>query len=226
MEIRLDAPVVSSDGTHVGDVDRLVIDPANRDIASLIIQEGLILTEDRIIETDAIERVADDGTIHLNITADQAEELPSFDESMFNYFPDEDVEDVLGYQPILTPKARTGRMLVTTESMGQRGQQLTRTPAAGADHTVEQDVESSLPHDLVSIDQGTDVVDNRGEKVGTVDEVVYDDQGEVSGFAIKRGVIFTHDVHVPKEWIGSITDEHVELTVTTDEAEQQGRASR
>ena len=69
----------------------------------------------------------------------------------------------------------------------------------------------------VSLDNGTDVVDAAMNKIGVVDDILFDEDGKIEGFIVQQGHVFHHDVRVPMEWVAGITHEHVRLNVLKDE---------
>jgi uncharacterized protein YrrD len=70
---------------------------------------------------------------------------------------------------------------------------------------------------------GTDVIASDGRRVGTVHEVTYGADGGVTGFVVKEGVLFKHDVRIPIERVATMGAKHIHLNVTAEEAEAAGR---
>jgi hypothetical protein len=64
------------------------------------------------------------------------------------------------------------------------------------------------------------VVDAAGEKVGTVDEVLGDQNADIfDGLAVATGLV-GKPVYVPAERVGAITEGRVQLELTADEADR------
>lgn len=228
MNIALDATVVSSDGNEVGKVDRLALHPDTMEVEAVIVHQGVIFTEDRIVDNGLVERVDESGTVHLNITADEADKLPTFVQEHFT----EPTQEQLSRSPLDYPLPGTmgglGRVVVATPRSGgyQQGGAADSIFDVPTVPRGEQETESSLPKGTVSITEGTDVVDNQGEKVGAVDDIIYNEDGEVTGFVVQSGFIFTHDVRIPVAWVDSVTDENIRLNISSEEAEREGRVSQ
>ena len=64
------------------------------------------------------------------------------------------------------------------------------------------------------------MVDSAGEKVGTVDEVLGDENADIfDGLAVATGLI-GKPVYVPAERVGAITEGRVQLELTADVVER------
>jgi uncharacterized protein YrrD len=64
------------------------------------------------------------------------------------------------------------------------------------------------------------VVDSAGEKVGTVDEVLGDQNADIfDGLAVATGLV-GKPVYVPAERVGAITEGQVQLELTADAVER------
>ncbi|HEX7101097.1 MAG TPA: PRC-barrel domain-containing protein [Nitrolancea sp.] len=214
--IELGIKIVSSDGEHVGKVDSLVLDYNTREVQSIICRSGFLLTTDRIISIGMVDQRDADGNLVLNITADQVKEQQQFVEREFRAMsPDE-----VGPTPV-TWATGTGQapyyFYPATDSLGYRDDAPFFSNAPLAPPDVE--VESNLPENASRLDSGSDVVGSDGKKLGTVEDVTYTENGDITSFVVKAGFLFHHDVNIPAEWISSISDDVVHLTVTADEAD-------
>lgn len=66
------------DGSY-GKLLKVVVDPDTETITDLVVQEGFLLTTDRIVPVDAVEK-ATEKEIHLSIVSDQLEQYPEYHE--------------------------------------------------------------------------------------------------------------------------------------------------
>lgn len=221
MELGLGKRVISRDGHHVGQVDGLVLDSQTRDIDSFIVRSGVLLEHDRIVSRTLIDQIAPDGTVSLTLTAGEVHTLPEFLEEEFITAKPDELEDLPGAW-VATGTAQpavywgTGSEIPTDT----RGEPLYRVAPLTPP---EVEVESNLPTEDVVIDTGTTVIGSDGRKLGNVDELVYAADGRVTGFVVRAGFLFHHDLTVPAEWIESIGEAHVRLRLTADQVrEQQG----
>lgn len=223
MNIQLGKPVMGSDGEKIGEVDRLIIDKESYQVREFLIQEGTLLQTDRIVDVDQVTRIDEDGTVHLSIPSSEAESLQPFVETRYLAPGDRDLE--------VMPQAWAAG--------GAGGGPLLWAPAGpGHDHPAGRslfepaspptaDVEPDRPVDQMSVvvDTGTNVIGKNGEELGSVDEVFYDDDGQISRFRVKSGMIFSKDVDVPMNWVETIRPDGVQLSVTAEEAESAGEVT-
>jgi sporulation protein YlmC with PRC-barrel domain len=217
VDIQLGKKVISSDGKHVGHVDSLVVDYNTHDIQSIISRSGVMLTVDRIIPIEAVGQVDNDGDVHLTMPAVEVEQQQRFAEREFRTATPEELMPMpqtwmsgTGQTPIYFGTA--------TDSLGYRDDTPFFSNAPLSPPDVE--VESNLPEESTRINSGTDVVGIDGKKIGTVDDVVYSADGRVTGFVVKAGFLFHHDIDVPGNWIEEISPDRVRLRVTADQANE------
>ncbi|HUY98782.1 MAG TPA: PRC-barrel domain-containing protein [Thermomicrobiaceae bacterium] len=221
MDLELGKTVVSSDGEKVGRVDRLVFDANTKELRQFIVHQGTFLTSDRIVDRPMIDHVDDDGTVHLNAPAAVVEQQPEFvvaeflipTEDELRWFPHAWVNSGGGVgAPILYGPGELG------QGYDQHGGLFEPAPL----NPPQEEVRSNLAEDSVMLDRGTNVVDRDGEKVGTVEDVIYDENGAIAGFVVKAGFLFHHDVRIPADLVESMSPASVRLKVSADEAESAG----
>lgn len=71
------AKVMSSDGEHVGDVERIFTDPLEERATHLLVSEGLILKDKKLIPAGWMSTVHEDE-VHLLVDSDLVESLPEY----------------------------------------------------------------------------------------------------------------------------------------------------
>src|SRR5690606_26671170 len=130
-------------------------------------------------------------TVHLNVSSETVDQSPEFFEANF-IIPQE--EDLAWLPHAWVASQGTGAPILYGGEYGQG-----YDPNTGLIETAPLDppvveTESNLRDDTVVIDEGTNVVDRSGDKIGTVDEIVYDEDGTVAGFVVKAGFILHHDI--------------------------------
>jgi uncharacterized protein YrrD len=219
-EIRIGAPVHSSDGKHLGHVHRLVVDADSKQLAYVAIDKS-IFTEDRLVEVSDLAS-SDEAGVRLAITAAEAETA---------------LRPYVAQEMVQTPDG-VGMATWTGSTIGIAGSSKWNIVDSGsADFpsttgsslfmqapigtVITQEVSNLEPGD-VRIDTGTDVVGSDGHKVGHVDELLFDDENKVTGFVVRAGFLFKHDVQVPITWVAGIAHDHIRLNLTKDEAEAKG----
>jgi uncharacterized protein YrrD len=71
------AKVIGSDGEHVGDIKRIFTDPLEDRATHLLISEGLILKDKKLIPTRWMTHAFEDE-VHLSVDSDFVESLPEY----------------------------------------------------------------------------------------------------------------------------------------------------
>jgi sporulation protein YlmC with PRC-barrel domain len=72
------AKVISKDGKHIGNVERVIVETSDELATHIIVSEGLVLKERKSIPTFWIAEV-DDDKIKLSIESDLFEQLPDYE---------------------------------------------------------------------------------------------------------------------------------------------------
>ena len=71
------AKVMGRDGEHIGDVERIFTDPLEDRATHLLVSEGLILKDKKLIPTGWMSTVREDE-VHLSVSSDLVERLPEY----------------------------------------------------------------------------------------------------------------------------------------------------
>jgi uncharacterized protein YrrD len=69
--------VITSDGKHVGNVDRLLVEPNSSRMSHFVISEGLLFKERKLIPANWI-RSASEDEVHLTVSSSVLERLPAY----------------------------------------------------------------------------------------------------------------------------------------------------
>ncbi len=219
MDLGLGKRVMSRDGQHVGHVDGLVLDYNTRDIESFVIRSGVLLTHDRFVSLELIDQIDPEGTVTLTVSAPDVKKLPEFVERNFVAATPDDLETM----PEMRTSMGAGVLPVYfgtgSDALGFRSAGMSREAAQRDSPGFE--TESNLPAQDIVIDRGTDVIASDGKKLGTVDDVIYGPDGRISGYIVRAGFLFHHDVTVPAEMIETIGEDHVRLRVTAEQLRQE-----
>ncbi len=199
--INLGADVRTSDGHSIGKVKHLIIDSKRNSLAGFVADKGL-LDSGRVVDIGYVTSITEDE-IQLRLSEEEAEELAGFVQHEYI--------NVSG----------------SNDSWLQLGPTKGDVPGTGSESLFAMPLpvdarvrtEGPLEAEDIVLDKGTDVVDKIGNKIGTVDEITFSGIDQVTGFVVKQGRVFHHDVFVPMEWVAGITHEHVRLNVLKDEVE-------
>lgn len=215
MDIRLGSRVVGLDGQDVGKVDRVVLDPDTKMVVEIIVHQGVLLTKDRIVEVGLIESVDAEGTVHLSRTAAEVDRLPIFIERAYIVPTASDLHE-LPY-PISGEVAAAGQVMpmlwrstYVGEGYHEVGRSLLESVPVDAPPIV---IESNVPEDLVSIDAGSAVYDASGEPIGHVEDLLYDDDGRITGFIVRSGLLRRKETRVSIDQVDRLVGGSIRLRV-------------
>jgi uncharacterized protein YrrD len=214
-DVKLGMHVETRDGKRVGKVDRLVVDPDHMELLEIVVHQFLPLPAHRIVHQVDINRV-DGDTLLLKIDAGTFRDLPRYSAHEYSVAASLDGSASpfsLGAGPTTNQPILYRRGTARHDMHAARTNMFETAVAGGA--VVE--VRSSLPDAAVVLDRGTDVLAADDRKIGTIDEIIFDERGDITGFVIRSG-FFTHrDLTVPVERIDAITHRYVRLNVMSDE---------
>ena len=183
--------VESADGEHVGDIDRLVVDPSGQRVSHVVIRKGVFFRVDRVIPVDVIEQ-ADESVARLRPNVD-AEELPPFEEEHYVSL-DPATASELGYPE--------GPSLAWAHPMSP-GAEYPMYPTYPYSARVE--IEQNVPDDSAVIERGSHVLTLDGEDVGSIREVAIDERGNLSHVTVDPGW-FKDETVIPAHWIRKVDE--------------------
>ncbi len=179
LDIRLGAPVETSDGKRVGRVDRAVLDPENRRVTDVICDLGGLIGREIVIPVGAIELADEDG-VRLIFAESDLERLPDFVESAYLPLDSQDSPPLITWEDgspddgraVLVPAAQLYDPAVKAYAPQIVEEQRNTAPGGTADITV-----------------GTVVEDESGEQeIGKVVEVTVDaETGRLTGIVFDAG---------------------------------------
>lgn len=223
--IRLGTPVILLDGTEVGHVDRIVVEPESDSLLELVVHKGFLLREDRIVDEGLIDRVDEDGRVVLRLDREQVHDLPPYIAQAYVVAPTYAVARD-PYGSAIGPAPEDG-VLHRTHAPMHEGRHV--SSAAYVDWVMSAaavEVRSDLPDTGAAIDVGTDVVTRDGRKIGTIEAIAVDDVRQVRGYVVRSGLFHRVDLVIPEDLIDAVTEDHVRLTVDADELRFVATATR
>jgi osmotically-inducible protein OsmY len=182
--LRIGAPVYARDGRY-GTLDKVVADPYTRRVTHLIVRQGWLLTEDRVVPIERVARAEPNG-IYLDGTAAELDAFPAYREERF-VSPTEDWE-------ALEPYALSDTLFWGEPYAGVAPPVLT---------ALEHVVAVGVPEGEVVLRRGIDVFYDGG-LVGSLDHLLFDPaSGALTHLVVE---VYGRDrrVIVPMEWVSEI----------------------
>jgi uncharacterized protein YrrD len=206
VELKEGTGVFTSGGKEVGRISRFILDPATNEVTHIVVQKGWLLTEDKVVPFEMVESATEDKVV-LNETRDNFNELPPFEETHFVRLSDEAVHPT-GYA-----NDRTVPGYYWYPPHGYIGY-----PAYGLGYGAWPPMETTqnIPEGTVPLKEGTDVISSDGEHVGDIERLLVEsDSNRATHFLITQGVLFKDRKLVPSQWVKSIEDDKVHLSVSS-----------
>ena len=77
--VREGTDIMSSNGEHIGDVERLFVDPTSNKVTHFVISQGVFFKDRKLIPAHWVRSVEDDK-VHLSVNSELLEQLPSYEE--------------------------------------------------------------------------------------------------------------------------------------------------
>jgi uncharacterized protein YrrD len=205
MQIKKDAKVLTSDNKDVGRVDRIVIDPSTREITHLVIRQGWLFTEDKVLPISWVSDTVDNN-LRLRALSDDLEGLPVFEE---NYYVSVD-EDGLESQQRVADYAAPYLFYPYGLSLGS-------ATYLNDDLGTPQKTARNIPARTVALKEGANVIASDGEHVGDVERVVSQGDSDVASYlVISKGLLFKERKVIPNSWVQEVQEDKVRLVVDSE----------
>lgn len=210
MQFKEDADVFDEKGEKVGTIDRVVIHPKTREVTHVVIQEGFLFPEDKVVPVEWFS-VTTENKVMLNEAEEDIDSLPPFEET--HYVPWHETKMRETYpqghaQPYFWyPRA----------SVYWWGYPGYRSYFGFTEPPYAKFSEYQIPDDTVPLEEGAEVISGDNEHVGDVEQIFADsDSGHATHLVISQGLIFKDRKLVPTAWIDAIREDRVYLGVDSE----------
>jgi uncharacterized protein YrrD len=203
MRFSKDANVFTADGEKVGEVERVVINPRINEVTHIVVRQGFLFTEDKVVPVDLIASATDER-VALREDAGDLDAVPNFEEE--HYIPLDEMEKRRTETPAYFPSPVYWYPPYYTHPYGPPGPLLMRP--------VVKETEQNIPEGTVALEEGARVLTADGEHVGDVEQVLTEPQADrVTHFVIAEGLLFKDRKLVPYHWVTWIGEQEVHLAV-------------
>ena len=191
--------VVDSDGKAVGTVKHLVLHPQSRQVAGLVVHQGVLNRREVVVPLGKVAAFGED--VRLALHSDELDGLERFHAPHYLAMPDH-WEMPLGFDQ--------RDFFLVASGLGWAGGDLpleaTSPDVSGTPRFVVDPAPAEDQEEL-DIAAGMHVYDRAGQRVGDVESVEFDQaSGKISRLTIKRGFLFHTEVTIPASMIGTISD--------------------
>lgn len=197
------AEVFSSLGEKIGTLERVVIDPETDEVSHLIVKEGFLFTEDKVIPIEMVELEVGER-IALKETKQDLQYLPNYEESHYvrrdqlKDGEDIDIEATYWYPPVHAWWRTSGYVAYPVPKFVIK-------------------TEKNIPEGTVALEEGAKVISVDGDHVGDIERVITEpDENRATHFVVSEGLILKHKKLIPSPWVRSVDEDEVHLNIKTD----------
>jgi uncharacterized protein YrrD len=196
MELKDGTSVFTKDGKEAGRFRRLVVNPQNNELTHIVIAEGFLFTDNKVVPIEYVASATDD-CINLNCSSQDVAEMSPLD--IESSCPEQQ-----GSHRSRTYIPAIGRFYMNPVILPP----------------MSTEVRRSIASNLVALDEGVDVTSDDDEHLGSVESYFTVAGGElVDCIIVSDGILNKTRKSVKLKWVKTISDDEIQLCIT---AEQYG----
>jgi sporulation protein YlmC with PRC-barrel domain len=209
VQVKQNSPVITTDGREIGQVSQVVIDPLLREVTHLVVRVKELPAEEKLIPIELVAQGPDTADqIRLRRTAADLELRP-FKET--HYVPlTKEVAERANVPGLLA------RPVYFYPPAGEAWEGKPYPPDFPEQPYVAK-TEQNTPEEAIPVQEQASVKTVGGDVVGQVEQFYVDpDSGRVTHYLIATGQQPADRKLVPATWTSAISEEQVELKVSSD----------
>jgi uncharacterized protein YrrD len=195
-------PVFSRDGSRIGEVAGVVVDPIAGEVTEVLVDTGVVAGRKRLVDAAAVAEATADRVVVF-----RSDDLVPFEER--RYVPIDE-----SWRRRVSPGTR--RAMLPYRPF----EHIPPYPAhfvAKFDRTRVTD--RNIPDGTIAIETGIDVVSADDRRLGRVAEILTADDS-MTGFVIEKGVFLKAERAVPIGWVRSLGESAIRLGVAAETVER------
>jgi uncharacterized protein YrrD len=195
------ADVYSAQGDNLGTLNRVILDPNTREVTHLVVEKGLLFNTNKIIPIHQVNPQNEEKII-LTSSEQDLKGFQDFEEDHFVSLDETDhpatgVDYSFWYPPPNYATWQTG------------GQMVMSSVPTYAIRTTQ-----NIPEGTVALDEGARVESADHKQVGSIDQLIVDPKNNhVTHLVISAGLLFKERKLIPVNWIATIGQQDVHLSV-------------
>lgn len=210
MQFKDGATIVTADSRDVGRVDRVVLNPQTRRITHIVVRQGFLFTEDKLIPIGQVASTQEER-VTLKSTADQLGELEPFEETHYAPLSDEE-RALVGYSGPTHALPLYYYPPVSLTGFAYPAGVFDPIPITQAK---EVGTERNTPVGTIALQEGARVLNVNDEEIGSVERVISNDQNrQITHLVLAQGLIFRKRKLIPVAWVQVIGEDTVRLNVS------------
>jgi len=207
MKIKKNVDVYTIDGKKSGEIERVVINPADFEISHIVIEKGFLFKDHKVVPMDLVG-TATEERVNLRLKEEQLDELPNLNETEFvkGELLEENQE---GFTQ--APFPMYWYPPAGTVWWAHRG-----FAASGLPFFVLR-TEQQIPEGTVALEEGAKVVSRDEKHIGSIEEVLTDpESNRATNLIISKGLFLKERKMVPTFWIKKVEEDEVHLAIGSE----------
>ena len=201
LQLKEGTAVFTSGGKQVGQIDRVVLDPATHEVTHIVVKKGWLLREDKVIPMSMVRSATGDRVVLSEDVAD-FDKLPPFEATHF--------VDALDYENRKYADVGVMPAYYWYPPLGHTGY-----PAYGLDPYAWPPVQvrRNIPKDTVPLKEGSEVISSDDKHVGRVERLYLEAAShKVTHLLVSHGLLPDRKL-IPASWVKSVEEHSVHLSV-------------
>jgi uncharacterized protein YrrD len=205
MQFKDGARVYTADGQDIGSIDRVVINPQTNEVSHIVVRQGVLFTEDKVVPTTLIDMASADE-VRLRAGVTDLDSLPRFEETY--YIPP-------GEATVADYPAGYARPLYWYPPIGAAWSGYYTGDYGYPTSPYVAFTKQNIPEGTVGLKEGAKVISADGENVGHVERVFTNtEMNRATHILVTEGWLFKEKRSIPVDWIRSVTEDDIHLGVT------------
>ena len=199
IQLHKNATVLAMDGTPIGSLERVVVNPGNKVLTDIVVRTGNLINHDeKVVPIELVSETADDQIL-LDERAGGLERFPSFEEEQL---VGEHGETNNSSDPMVEAPLMPGYLAISAPIPAHKKQIITR-------------IEHNIPHGTVAMKEGAIVVTADGKNVGKVEGVFAEPiADQITHLLIAQGSLLVREYKlIPADWMTTLGEESIRLGV-------------
>ena len=197
MEFREGTPVYTARDEHIGNVDKVVLDPRTGDVLDVVVLKGVFFPEDRVVPIGAVATATAE---RINLRDVDPDVFPRFEVRHYVTAAQYDLRAAAYEAPLFWYGQATGPPL----------------DLGGVPQAARTVVDRMIPEAAVALDTGAGVVTSDDELAGTVEEVLTDADGRATHLVVVEGAFRAARKAIPLDWVAEIGEDGAVLAVASE----------
>lgn len=203
MQFIENAPVRTPDNHTAGHVTHVVLDPATKKVTHIVIRQGTIFTESKIVPITLVTASTPDG-VNLSVGLDHLSRLPDFEA------PSGPDDKLPRPSELSVLSGATGGWLYRYPPAQSRPEDTPDSPAPDD----AENTRPNIPQGEIALKEGAHVTTADHRQVGHVESVLIDvNTRRVTNLLVLKGALVKSRKLIPVAWISGVNEDEVQLNV-------------